>query len=57
MADKKQTKNFVKSIDFTDLLSKMQVRTAKIDLLYEKAFLDRNEKPASEYNQNTTTHD
>ena len=57
MADKKQTENFVKSIDFTDLLPKMQVRTPKIDPLYEKAFLDRDEKPASEYNQNTTTYD
>ena len=57
MTDKKQTENFVKSIDFTDLLPKMQVKTSEIDPLYEKAFLDRDEKPASEYNQNTTTHD
>ena len=57
MAEKKQTENFVKSVDFTDLLPKMTVKQPKLDPLYEKAFLDRNEKPASEYNQNTTTHD
>ena len=57
MAGKKQTENFVKSVDFTDLLPKMTVKQPKLDPLYEKAFLDRNEKPASEYNQNTTTHD
>ena len=57
MADKKETENFVKSVDFTDLLLKMQVKTPKLDPLYEKAFLDRDEKPASEYNQNKTTHD
>ena len=53
MADK----NFVKSMDFTDLLPKRQARTPEIDPLYEKAFLDRNEKTASEFNQNTTTWD
>ena len=57
MADKKETENFVKSVDFTDLLLKMQVKTPKLDPLYEKAFLDRNEKTASEFNQNTTTWD
>ena len=57
MAEKKQTENFVKSVDFTDLLPKMTVKQPKLDPLYEKAFLDRNEKPASEYNQNTTTWD
>ncbi len=57
MSRQNETENFVKSVDFTDLLSKMQVGEPKIDPLYEKAFLDRNEKPASDYNQNTTTWD
>ena len=29
----------------------------KLDPNYVKAFLDRDEKPASEYNQNTTSWD
>ena len=29
----------------------------KLDPKYVKAFLDRDEKPASEYNQNTTSWD
>ena len=55
MSEKKTNVNFVKSVDFTDLLPKMSVKTPKISPLYEKAFLDRNEKTASEYNQNTIT--
>ena len=44
------------NLDFADLLSSVTVEPER-DILYEKAFLDRDEKPASEYNQNTTTHD
>lgn len=51
----KKTENYIKSVDFTDLLPKMSVKNPEISPLYQKAFLDRNEKPASEYNQNTTT--
>lgn len=50
------SENFIKSVDFTDLLLKMSLKTP-VNPLYEKAFLDRNEKPASEFNQNTTTWD
>ena len=57
MSEKKKAENFVKNADFTDLNSKMQVGNPKIDSLYEKAYLDRNEKPASEYNMNTTAWD
>jgi len=45
------------NLDFAALLSKMSTVEPERDILYEKAFLDRNEKPASEYNQNTTTWD
>lgn len=57
MSDKNKNESFIKSVDFTDLLTKMSVKSMEIAPLYEKAFLDRNEKPASEYNQNTTTWD
>lgn len=57
MSDKNKNESFIKSMDFTDLLTKMSVKSMEIAPLYEKAFLDRNEKPASEYNQNTTTWD
>ena len=33
------------------------LETAKQDLLYEKAFLSREDKSATEYAQNTTTWD
>ena len=57
MSEKKKAENFVKNADFTDLHCEMQVGNPKIDSLYEKAYLDRNEKPASEYNMNTTAWD
>ncbi len=57
MSEKNKNESFIKSVDFTDLLTKMSAKSTEIDPLYEKAFLDRNEKPASEYNQNTTTWD
>ena len=44
-------------LDFAKALSKMSVEKIKRKKLYEKAFHDRNEKTASEYNQNTTTWD
>jgi len=50
-------KKFIRKLDYADLLRKMNIRRRKINPLYEKAFLDRNEKPASEYNLNTTTWD
>lgn len=46
-----------KGLDFADLLSKMHTKTIEMNPLYKKAFLDREEKTASEYNQNTTTWD
>ena len=39
MADKKQTENFVKSIDFTDLLPKMQVGHRRLIRFMRKHFL------------------
>ena len=50
-------KRFVKNLDYADLLRKMKIRQREVNPLFEKAFLDRNEKPASEYNLNTTTWD
>ncbi len=50
---KKKTLN----LDYANLLSKMSVKKINQNPLYKKAFLDRNEKIASEYNQNTTTWD
>ena len=45
------------NLDFARLLRKMHVKRIKYSPLYEKAFLDREEKTAEEYNQNTTTWD
>lgn len=41
----------------TESLPKVTFNGEELDPHYVKAFLDRNEKPASEYNQNTTTWD
>lgn len=49
--------NFIRSTDFSGLLQKMSIENIRLNPLYEKAYLDRNEMPASEYCLNTTTWD
>ena len=53
----KKNENFVTAADFTGLLEKMTVKRIELNPLYVKAYLDRNEKPSSEYDLNTTTWD
>lgn len=50
-------KNFVDQMYFYMPISEVYLGDKKTDILYAKAFLDRNEKEANEYNQNTTTWD
>lgn len=45
------------NLDYAAMLSKLFTGKIKYKPLYEKAFLNREEPPASEYNQNTTTWD
>lgn len=49
--------DFAKKVDFKDLLPKIQIEKVRLDPLYEKAFLNRDEKTSTEFNQNTTTWD
>ena len=55
--NEKNNKSFETKVDFSDVTPKVQIEQTKINPLYEKAFLDKDEKQASEYNQNGTTWD
>ena len=60
MQQKNETMKMQKKDDrafFMDPRHKMVVGTAKLDPLYEQAFLSREEKCKTEYAQNTTTWD
>ena len=46
-----------KSIDFSKLTPKMQVKKVHFNKLYEKAFLDKDKLPYSEYGRNTSAED
>lgn len=47
----------VPQVDFKDLTPEMLLIEEKPDALYEKAFLSREDKSATEYAENTTTWD
>ena len=60
MHQKNETMKMQKKDDrafFMDPRHKMVVGTVKLDPLYEKAFLSRDDKNTSEYALNTTTWD
>ena len=54
---KKKENDFAPQIDFKEQTPEIQIKEVKPDPLYEKAFLSREDKNASEYARNTTTWD
>lgn len=56
MTEKRQSR-FETMVDFSSLTPKAQIEKVEINPAYEKAFLDKDEKPSSEYNKNETTWD
>ena len=56
MPNKKECE-FAPKLDFKEQTPKIQLKDVKLDPLYEKAFLFREEKNTSEYARNTTTWD
>ena len=53
----KKEKEFTPRVDFKEQTPEIQLKEVKLDPLYEKAFLFREDKNTSEYTQNTTTCD
>lgn len=48
---------FVSKMDFKEQTPEILLKAEKLNLLYEKAFLSREDKSKTEYAQNTTTWD
>ena len=53
----KKEMGFIPVIDFEEQTPGILLKTEKLDPLYEKAFLSREDKSKTEYAQNTTTFD
>lgn len=54
---KKKYSQFVPNIDFKEQTPEILLKAEKINALYEKSFLFREDKCNTEYSQNTTTWD
>ena len=54
---KEEYLQFVPQVDFKEQTPEVMLKSEKLDPLYEKALLSKEDKSKTEYAQNTTTWD